>query len=506
MEAISLSLFYPIIAVVTAALYFIKRNLNYWKDQGIPTEKPHFLWGNIKGLRTHYHIGDIAANYYKKFKGSGPFAGLLFIQRPAVVLLDKNLIKNVLIKDFNNFIDRGLYYNEKTDPLSGHLFLIDSQKWKILRNKLSPTFTSGKMKLMYPTLLKVTDQFISVMKDKVKEDPIVDIHDMLNRFTIDIISSCAFGIECNSLGNSNSEFPRVGKIAIMEQRHNTVIMALIDSFPHVARKLGMRIFPEEVHQFFMTTVRDTITYREKHNIQRNDFLNILLEMKKNENDKTGLEGLSIEEICAQVFVFFLGGFETSSSTMTYALYELAQHQHLQERLRQEINEVFENSPDGQITYENLKNMNYLHQVVSETQRKHPVIAQLHRQALKDYVVPGFPQYVIKKDTPILISVLGLHHDPELYPQPEEFDPERFTPEMVKQRDPVEYLPFGDGPRNCIGKRFGQMQTRLGLAYLIRNFQFSICSQTEMPIIIDPKAMAYVPKNVIYLKLEEISSL
>ncbi|KAM7343839.1 cytochrome P450 6A1-like isoform 2-T2 [Cochliomyia hominivorax] len=483
---VTTALLYLFIAIVSIALYFLKRNLSYWKVQGIPHEEPELFMGNLSGLRTKKHIGEIVAEYYRKFKGTGPFAGFHIVQRPGVLLLDTQLIKNVLIKDFNNFTDRGLYYNDKSDPLTGHLFFLDGQKWKTLRNKLSPTFTSGKMKYMYPTLLKVADKFIEVLKEKVEKDPIVDIHSMLGRFTTDIISSCAFGIECNSLTNPNSEFPRLGKKSIMEPRHNAIIMALIDGFPELARKFGMRILPDDVHQFFMKTITDTINYREQHKIQRNDFLNILLEMKNNENDKSSL-----------------GGFETSSSTVTYALYELSQHQDLQERLRQEVNEFFENNNDGCLKYDDLKEMSYLQQVIQETLRKYPVVAQLNRQALNDYIVPDHPEYVIKKGMPILIPVLGLHHDPEFYPNPQEFDPERFSPEVTKQRDSMVYLPFGDGPRNCIGERFGQMQSRLALAYLIKNFRFFTCAKTEIPIIYDPKSLAYVPKNLVYLKLEEI---
>ena len=357
-----------VIGAITFALYFLRQNLNYWKVRGIPHEEPHIVMGNFKGIRSEYNFGEIVARQYRKFKGTGPFCGVLVVKRPAVVLLDKELIKNVLIKDFNNFPDRGLYYNEQNDPLTGHLFFLEGQKWKILRNKLSPTFTSGKMKFMYPTLLKVTQQLIQILQETIKREPIVDVRNILARFTTDIISSCAFGIECNSLHNSNSKFPIMGKKAIEEPRHNSFIMALIDSFPHIARKLGMRILPDDVHEFFMSTIKDTINYREQHNVKRNDFLNILLELKNNENDKSGLGGLSIEEICAQVFVFFLGGFETSSSTLTYALYELAQNNEVQERLRREVNEVIENFGEDIISYDHLKKMLYLDQVLKGMSR------------------------------------------------------------------------------------------------------------------------------------------
>lgn len=152
-------------------------------------------------------------------------------------------------------------------------------------------------------------------------------------------------------------------------------------------------------------------------------------------------------------------------------------------------------------YFNANLCNALLYITLETLRKYPIVGQLNRQAMNDYVVPGHPKYVIKKNMPVLIPVLGLHHDPEFYPNPQEFDPERFAPEVNKQRDPMEYLPFGDGPRNCIGERFGKMQSRLGLAYLVKNFRFSPCSKTEIPIKLDPKAGTYSPKNIVYLNVE-----
>lgn len=128
---------------------------------------------------------------------------------------------------------------------------------------------------------------------------------------------------------------------------------------------------------------------------------------------------------------------------------------------------------------------------------------LNRQALVDYQVPGNPKYVIKKGMPVLIPAHAIHYDPALYPEPEKFDPERFSSVNGKQRDSVEWLPFGDGPRNCIGMRFGLMQTRVGLAYLLRNFKFSVCEQTEMPLVWDKTSFILCTKNGIFLKVQKI---
>ena len=128
---------------------------------------------------------------------------------------------------------------------------------------------------------------------------------------------------------------------------------------------------------------------------------------------------------------------------------------------------------------------------------------LNRKALNDYVVPGDPKYIIEKDTQVIIPIYGIQHDPEFYPNSKEFVPDRFSPEMVKQRDAAEWLPFGDGPRNCIGMRFGQMQSRLGLASIIHRFRFSVCPKTEIPLTFDPKPILLTPMNSIYLSVEAV---
>lgn len=128
---------------------------------------------------------------------------------------------------------------------------------------------------------------------------------------------------------------------------------------------------------------------------------------------------------------------------------------------------------------------------------------INRQCLEDFVVPGYPDYVIKKGMNILIPSGAMHRDEKLYPNPERFDPDNFTPERVKNRDSVEWLPFGDGPRNCIGMRFGEMQARIGLAKLITQFKFSVCDETTIPIQYHKKSFLISSETGIYLKVERV---
>lgn len=119
------------------------------------------------------------------------------------------------------------------------------------------------------------------------------------------------------------------------------------------------------------------------------------------------------------------------------------------------------------------------------------------------MVPGNPKYVIKKGMPVLIPAGALHLDEQYYPNPLTFNPDNFSPANVAQRDPILYIPFGDGPRNCIGMRFGKMQTTVGLALLLKNFKFSVCSETQIPLKYDKTSFLISSEKGITLKVTRI---
>ncbi|XP_063930195.1 probable cytochrome P450 6a13 [Zophobas morio] len=160
-----------------------------------------------------------------------------------------------------------------------------------------------------------------------------------------------------------------------------------------------------------------------------------------------MKDVTLEEITAQSFVFFLAAFETSSSTMSWAMYELAKNPHIQQKVRDEINTVVARC-GGKLTYEGIQEMKYLSQVVDETLRKYPPGAALNRRCTQDYKVPDH-DIIIKQGTRVFIPVLGIHYDEEYYPDPEKFDPERFNEENIRSRPQYAYIPFGEGPRICI---------------------------------------------------------
>ena len=142
-------------AVIFLLYLYIKHvKYNYWHSKNVHHDKPILLVGNILPLATGSEsIGNVIKASYDKFK-QHKFHGLYMLLKPALIITDPELIRMILIKDFNKFADRGLYNNEKVDPLSGNLFQIGGERWKILRAKMSPTFTSGKLKQMFLLIME----------------------------------------------------------------------------------------------------------------------------------------------------------------------------------------------------------------------------------------------------------------------------------------------------------------------------------------------------------------
>lgn len=297
--------------------------------------------------------------------------------------------------------------------------------------------------MMFETISEVADKLLIAIDKQIEATGQLEVKDTLARFTTDVIGTTAFGIDCNSLEDKNSKFYEMGT-KIFASPSSFFKRFMRNTFSDLARKLHIRLLPENITDFYMSVTKQTVEYREKNpEVNRQDFMNLLIQLKKT-NDVT------VEQIAAQSFIFFLAGFETSSSTMTYCMYEFSIYEDVQEKARRSVKEALAKHRN-QITYEAVGDMNYLEQCVDETLRKYPVVSNLQRTPISEYKIPN-TNVVLPKGQPVMIPVHAIHHDPEIYPQPEKFDPERFSPEEKAKRHQFSYLPFGEGPRICIGMR------------------------------------------------------
>ncbi|XP_970556.2 cytochrome P450 6a2 isoform X1 [Tribolium castaneum] len=479
--------------IVVVFLYY-KWAFTYWHRRNIPYLEPSFPFGNLPNLfQRKENIGLTVEKFYNEMKRrKWKHGGVYFLVSPVYCVIDLEYVKNIMNRDFEYFTNRSIYYNEKDDPLSAHLFAIGGQKWRNLRTKLTATFTSGKMKAMFQTLLECETNLLKQIEDC--NNPI-NIKEILSCFTTDVIGSVGFGLECKTFEEKNSPFRIYGKKVFKDSVLRSLKRAFLTSnFPELARKLGILAFPSEITDFFLKVVADTVKYREENNRSRNDFLQLLIDLK---NSGT----LSLEEIAAQCFLFFLAGFETSSTTMTFALYELAQHQDIQDKVREEIDAVLKKY-GGKITYEAIHDMKYMNQVIDETLRKYPAASIITRTCVKDYKIPD-QDIVIEKGTSVIIPVLGIHHDEKFYPNPEKFDPERFTEENKAARHHYAHLPFGEGPRICIGMRFGLVQSKVGLTSLLKNYIFKVNKKTIEPLKMQARSLILAAEGEIWLDVYKL---
>lgn len=353
-----------LVVIITVVYRFFTYKYSYWSRQNVEFIPPKFPYGNLEGVGIRIHHAHIFQSYYKRMKEKGPICGMYFFTSPAALALDLDLIKNVLISDFNYFQDHGLFYNERDDPLSAHLFALAGEKWKMLRQKLSPTFSSGKMKFMFPTVVDVAENFHKCLSKLIADNDELELKDLLARFTTDVIGTCAFGISCNSLDDPNAVFRAMGKNMLEVHWYSPLVQMFMATFKDFAQTLRMTVTPGDVAEFFLGIVNETIEFREKNGIQRNDFINLLMELTRKERlGSEQVRKMSINEIAAQAFVFFIAGFETSSTTMSFCLYELSLNTALQAEARHEIETVLKKH-EGKFTYEAMMDMHLLDRIIS----------------------------------------------------------------------------------------------------------------------------------------------
>ncbi|XP_036028208.1 cytochrome P450 3A19-like [Onychomys torridus] len=234
--------------------------------------------------------------------------------------------------------------------------------------------------------------------------------------------------------------------------------------------------------------------REWRGTHRVDFLQLMMNTRNNCKDNESHKVLSDMEIIAQSIMFIFGGYESLSNMIVFTLYLLATHPDIQKKLQEEIDVTLPNKASP--NYDKLMEMEYLDMVLSETLRLYTITNRISRACKQDVEIDGV---FIPKGSLVMVPVYVLHHDPEYWPEPEEFHPERFSKENKGSINPYVYLPFGNGPRNCLGMRFSLMIMKLALTKVLQNFSFQPCKETQIPMKLD-RQLIVQPEKPIVLKV------
>ncbi|KAM7419598.1 hypothetical protein PAMA_016617 [Pampus argenteus] len=377
--------------------------------------------------------------------------------------------------------------------------IAEDDQWKRIRSVLSPSFTSGRLKEMFDIMKHHSANLISNMKKKADKDEVLELKEFFGPYSMDVVASTSFSVDIDSLNNPSDPFVTNIKKMLKFDFLNPLFL-IVAFFPFMApvmEKLEFSFFPIPVLDFFYAALQKIKTSREDcKQVNRVDFLQLMIDSQNNNNTSgVALEkGLSDHEILSQAMIFLFAGYETSSSTLTFLAYNLALNPHVMKKLQEEIDSTF---PDkAPIQYQALMQMEYLDSVFSESLRLYPIAPRLERVAKASVEINGL---VIPKDMVVMVPTWPLHRDPELWPEPEEFKPERFSKENKENIDPYTYMPFGAGPRNCIGMRFALVMMKLAIAEILQSYSFSVCEETEVPIELDVQGLL-MPKRPIKMKL------
>ncbi|KAG7212150.1 hypothetical protein KM043_012492 [Ampulex compressa] len=493
------------LSLLMAAYLYMTRHFKYWKKRGIMEIPPSPFIGNFADcFLQRKTIGEFIKGFYDSCKGL-PYMGFYIFDKPVLFVRDPELIKRVLIKDFNHFADR--YATPDPDDRLGYanLLMIKNPAWRILRTKLTPIYTSGKLKKMYTLMLDVSNDLNTYLDSLQLDGPgkEVEIKELLSKFTTDLIGTTAFGLQVNSLNNPDAEFRQSGRAVFECSFRRSLDFVTIFLAPDLVKPLRSKFFGIKASNFLRRAFWEALNQREASGVKRGDLIDILIELKNTHEGDLGGFKFDGDDLVAQAAIFFTGGFETASTTCTFTLYELALHLDIQDRVRREIENAIKES-NGNITYDLITNLPYLDMVIAETLRMYPPLAFLDRCATMDYKVPN-SDLEIKKGTPVLMSLSGLHYDPDYFPNPTKFDPERFNEENKRDRPSCVYLPFGDGPHVCIGMRLGLIQVKLGLVNILRQYEVTPNLRTLIPMKIDPKSILTTAHGGLYLNMRKIST-
>ncbi|CAD0254264.1 unnamed protein product [Spodoptera exigua] len=498
-----------VVVIITAVALYLRQAYSSLRRDGINHLPTVPLFGNILWLMLQKeHFVDLISRIMNAFPDD-KIVGNYDMTTPILIVRDLEMLKRITVKDFEHFIDRRSFTTE-LDPMFGRgLLLLHGDEWKAMRSTMSPAFTSSKIRLMVPFMEEVCLEMIKVLKQRIKDSGTshydMECKEVMTRYANDVIASCAFGLKVESL-TADSEFYLNSKSITKFTFWRFMKIMFYRLLPSVAQMMKLSLVPKETTDYFTNVVLGTMKNREKNKIVRNDMINILMEVKKGQlthekEDKDADAGFAtVEEshigkkqhnyewtdtdLVAQAALFLFAGFDTISTAMSFILYELALNSDVQDRLVQEIRE-YDAKNNGKIDYSSIQSMTYLDMVVSEGMRLWPPAPFMDRICVNDYNI-GRPNKEAKKDLIIrkgqcvLIPAYDLHRNPEYFPNPTKFDPERFSHENRDKIIPFTYLPFGLGPRNCIGSRFALCEVKVMLYLLLRDLKLTTGEKTCIP--------------------------
>ncbi|KAB0791329.1 hypothetical protein PPYR_03129 [Photinus pyralis] len=489
-----------LVTFLILSYFYSTRNFDYWKKRNVPHFRPIPLLGTIHSvLMRKKSISQYLCDVYNMTDFC--CGGFFIFDKPALVVKDPDLVKNVLMNDFSHFEDRNTAENKEHDLLSAvSLLMLKNHEWEEARSRFTSTLSAGKVKAMLPLVADTADRFVEHVRDVELSREVTECRELSIKYSLDALSSYALGIQANSF--QNSDFYQAAR-NLQNATFSRIVHSICYFFAHMFVKPFRMTFLEPASVTFVTEVfKKNVKLRRQVEHARAGLLEALIKMEGEFKDyNIDIHGLAIS------LEYLTAGFISSATTLSFSLYDLCVNPKHQIRLRGEIRSVI--AKHGGLTYAALREMEYLDMCLKESLRRQPILGFLDRRCTKTYQIPN-TDIVIDKGIPVYISLYGLHNDPNYFPDPERYDPERFSPENRDKLERFAFLPFGEGRRNCIGVNFARVIVKMAIVKLLLNFEIVPSKSTPEKIVLEPSGFITIPKheelNVRFIQLADLPIL
>ncbi|KAK0072324.1 hypothetical protein PV325_011549 [Microctonus aethiopoides] len=424
---------------------------------------------------------------------------------PGLIIRDPELIKTVMLTEFNNFDKNTSSLDPHLEPLlTTNPFFTSGLEWKTNRAILVNALSGCRLKHIALQLQTVCDKFSNYIEEQTSMSDgnfSVNIKQLMSCFTAEFVAIAAFGIDGKSFTNESETFAQTVKSMFPPVGAGEIIGITTFFLPFLAKILRIRFMPKNIDNYFRQIINCVLQHREDTGEIAQDFLQKVVELCKTGKDNEVNENA----VASHAASFFLDGYETSSVTLSFVTYQLAAHPTVQAKLREEIMNNFEKY-NGKLTYEFIQEMKYMDQVIKESMRLTPTIPYFAKICTTEFKLVGYDglECIVHAGTEIIISTIGLHRDPTFWENPDVFDPERFSDDKRRNYHKFIYLPFGSGPKSCVGMRIAMMQMKAALATLLKSYSIELDPKTNEPVGIHRlSGLIAAPNNELWLRIKSI---
>jgi cytochrome P450 len=365
-------------------------------------------------------------------------------------------------------------YNRGFAGTRAGLFLVDSMiikegdDWLQRRRLLQPVFHTKYILQLASTMADTIAAMLQRWQEPAARGQILNVAVEMNKLSCDITMKAMFGLDMVVGGKETAALERALEVTV----ESITLLSLVNPLPLWAPTPVNRAF-RQAFRTFNRTVDRIIAERRRNSVEQNDLMALLMGMCDSD---TG-QKMNDEELRNEVRSLFFVGHETTATALTWTWYLLSQHPEVERRLHAEVDDVLGGRPPST---EDLPKLVYTSMVFMESIRLFPP-GWLVSRAINAGEEDEIDSYLIPRNSLLFLSPYVTHRLPELWERPEVFNPERFTPEQVAKRPKFAYIPFGGGPRQCMGDKFAQLEAHLALAMIAQRYCLRLAPGTNVEL-------------------------